>query len=472
MPARSAVYTLLGIGLLLGFFRFVFQDNKQIYFPDLSLNWEEAQVAAQQSATSDSLIKQYSSLSETEAVITPDTSANVAEYTTGFLLNLGENPNTPLLPFYQALQKYTDGMPIHIGHYGDSQIEGDRISSPLRKLFQKQFGGKGIGFIPMSDPASVYLYDRKGSLNWKRHTVFQQKLSTGEYGLSGTAFRFERTVIKDSISPDSIRTQVIDGGSAFVHLHFLPEVRYDTAVLNYGKVTDPCGLKLWSGDSLITTFSLTGTELCNTLVLPIAPNSRKVKLEFQSSRSPVFYGINTYSSQGVYLHNFGIRGHSGEGLLKIPSEIIQTQGKPFKLMILQYGNNAIPYLDSPEECKQFEELYYSIFVRLKRLLPETSILVIGVGDMVLREGGKENDYPFLVKFRDAQKSAAVRAGCAFWDLYAAMGGERSLLTWHEQKLASLDGHLSPNGQALIARKLYEDLMQGYQQYLQTQSPSR
>jgi hypothetical protein len=66
----------------------------------------------------------------------------------------------------------------------------------------------------------------------------------------------------------------------------------------------------------------------------------------------------------------------------------------------------------------------------------------------------------------------VRAGCAFWDLYAAMGGERSLLTWHEQKLASLDGHLSPNGQALIARKLYEDLMQGYQQYLQTQSPSR
>ena len=37
--------------------------------------------------------------------------------------------------------------PLRIVYFGDSQIEGDRITSTIRKQFQQKFGGAGIGLI-------------------------------------------------------------------------------------------------------------------------------------------------------------------------------------------------------------------------------------------------------------------------------------------------------------------------------------
>ena len=43
---------------------------------------------------------------------------------------------------------------IRILHYGDSQIEGDRITRNLRNRFQKRFGGSGPGLLPCFKPVS------------------------------------------------------------------------------------------------------------------------------------------------------------------------------------------------------------------------------------------------------------------------------------------------------------------------------
>ena len=53
-----------------------------------------------------------------------------------------------LSAFYQSLDS-TDMMPIRVVHYGDSQIEEDRITSVLREHLQKQYGGGGVGLIPL-----------------------------------------------------------------------------------------------------------------------------------------------------------------------------------------------------------------------------------------------------------------------------------------------------------------------------------
>ena len=37
---------------------------------------------------------------------------------------------------------------VRILHYGDSQIECDRITSLLRQKFQEEFGGMGVGLVP------------------------------------------------------------------------------------------------------------------------------------------------------------------------------------------------------------------------------------------------------------------------------------------------------------------------------------
>ena len=51
-------------------------------------------------------------------------------------------------PFFRALDS-ASVHPLRILHYGDSQIEEDRISNNIRKSFQARFGGNGIGLMPL-----------------------------------------------------------------------------------------------------------------------------------------------------------------------------------------------------------------------------------------------------------------------------------------------------------------------------------
>ena len=56
-------------------------------------------------------------------------------------------PNS-LTAFFLALDSAAS-MPIRVVHYGDSQIEEDRITNILRENWQKQYGGGGVGLIPL-----------------------------------------------------------------------------------------------------------------------------------------------------------------------------------------------------------------------------------------------------------------------------------------------------------------------------------
>jgi len=57
-----------------------------------------------------------------------------------------------------------------IMYYGDSQIEGDRITSQLRELMQKQYGGSGPGlFQPVMAIMFTRTYILSSSANWKRY---------------------------------------------------------------------------------------------------------------------------------------------------------------------------------------------------------------------------------------------------------------------------------------------------------------
>ena len=49
---------------------------------------------------------------------------------------------------FEAMEQCkTDSSIVHILHYGDSQIEEDRISSYIRQRLQEQFGGMGAGLL-------------------------------------------------------------------------------------------------------------------------------------------------------------------------------------------------------------------------------------------------------------------------------------------------------------------------------------
>ena len=221
----------------------------------------------------------------------------------------------------------------------------------------------------------------------------------------------------------------------------------------------------WNSEKILSE-TLEASEEFTVHKLAFPNTLRSFTLEFTGDFSPDFYGLLIDGSSGVQVDNYAIRGHSGDGLLLINPQYLATQLKKLnvKLVIFQYGNNTVPYVNSDERCQEMEDMYFSLFKLYKNAVPGLSILVIGTGDMATVINGEYNSYPYIPKIIGAQKKAAIKAGCAFWDIHEVMGGENSILTWTNKGLASHDGHFTNKGQKIIGNELFKALMIEYNQY--------
>jgi lysophospholipase L1-like esterase len=381
-----------------------------------------------------------------------------------YLIDTVINGISSLDHFFAALDSSKNA--VHIAHYGDSQIEGDRISTNLRKKMQGQFGGAGLGYVPMIDVASHGSLNRSNSENWKRYSVFNSRAKTNKYGAHGTIFRFDsyNTEKLDSAQLEELKKST---NSATYHLKLAKWVAFSNVYLLYGNAKAHCIVEGYNDkQELVFTDSLPATDEFTMFRLGWPAGEKSIHLKLTAGISPDFYGFQVEGNGGVQVDNYGIRGHSGDGLMLIGSDYLKKQFRELntKLVIFQYGANVVPYLDDDKECKRMEEAYYQLFVKYKQANPDASILVISSGDIATRNKGVEGTYPLLPSFVRAQRNAALRAGCAFWNLYESMGGENSILQWTKKKLASKDGHLSPSGQEIFATQLYNAIQLEYEVY--------
>jgi hypothetical protein len=397
-----------------------------------------------------------------------------------------ENPETgnvsALDNFFSALLQQKSSEIVRIAHYGDSQLEGDRITCYVRTAFQQKFGGSGVGFVPFDDIADNVNLVRYCTPNWIRYTVFHNRYPSGYYGLSGNVYKFSRYAVKKTTDTTDSKDSDTSGatttisevvyGSATVGITLRAYISYSKARLMYGHSTECCNMNVYdqaTGEKILTD-SLPPVAGFSLFDLNFPTPVKSFKLEFSGNTSPDFYGLLIDGSSGVQVDNYAIRGHSGDGLLLINPEYLATQLKQLnvKLIIFQYGNNVVPYASTDAMREDLQDMYYNIFTRFKSVAPDISILVIGAGDMSTMVNGCYVSYPYLSKVRDLQKTAALKAGCAFWDLYEVMGGENSVLAWKKKGLASSDGHFSNKGQKLIGNELFNALLTEYNQYVYRQ----
>ncbi len=376
--------------------------------------------------------------------------------------------------FFEALYRLeTHAFPadsnkvIRVAHYGDSQIEGDRISLYLRQNLQQRFGGCGLGLVPLTDIANHHAVHRTVAANWRKFTVFKDRYINGFYGLSGTVFRFQPATryvpaTDKKSTPSNKKREQYDRAKFWFSLN--PWVGYDKLSLFWGKSPDECLLTVWSGDSVVCRDTLPPSDDFHITELPINGKYRNMTFEVRAAKSPDFYGIGIDGNSGIQVDNYGIRGHSGNGLVLIDDTYlkIQIQKTNTKLFIFQFGGNVVPYPSS--DFKWLENDIYRLLMKYKKAAPQAAILVVGVADMGTANGYSYSTVPGI---RDAQKRAAERAGCAFWDLYEIMGAKNSVFKWARQRpslMAPDLAHFSNAGQKLIGNLLYKALMIEYQDY--------
>ncbi len=414
-----------------------------------------------------------------------------------------------LTSFFKALS-YTEqtGKLIRILHYGDSQLEGDRISDYLRNRLQLRFGGYGPGIVLPIDVSRSRISIRQAeSRDWTKYAIYgnRKKLDNKYYGIGGSTYRFEGsfqekigedTVISKIYHVDTLRTEndsvVLHVDSAvfvmdtvIVPIYETKEVAeswlsYRNATRSYPRVRTIKQSRLIyaAEEPVLATVSVDGKRksviLRESLPVEVVKLSgsveKKITLSFNGGVSPYIYGIALDGDSGIAVDNFPMRGSSGLGFELIDRKLLNLMASELdvKLIIMQFGINVIP--NPRNNYGFFERMFNAQLKALKAANPDLSILVIGPSDMSRKKGDQYMSYPNIPLIRDAMKNAAMKNECAFWDLYQAMGGENSMVGWvqNDPPLANLDyTHFSTKGAKFVSEMLYEALILEYERYKQS-----
>jgi len=363
---------------------------------------------------------------------------------------------------------------VRIVHYGDSQIEGDRITGYVRDKFQKLFGGNGPGFIPMKIKYSQITAKISSSGNWIRQTIFgprSQRAATSRYGAFASLSRFNREL------PDSVISDTLPVLSAWVELGrstrtYNTAQAYNIIKVHYGNCRYPVSIKVSNGGEVIVNDSLRTDGAYHAYTIRLGATPENLKIEFSGIHSPDFYGLTLDGSYGVNMDNVAMRGSGGTifGKINFAEFNAMLDGLNTQFVIMQYGGNLMPYLKSEKQADQNAKWFQSQIYRVKKARPEAQILVIGPSDMATLIDEEYQTYPLMEYFISTWKAASLEAGAAYWDMYRAMGGKNSMVAWVEKGWAGNDHtHFSNAGMKAISSLLMKALLLEYQYYQSTKS---
>lgn len=369
--------------------------------------------------------------------------------------------------FFLALENVQE-TPVRVFHFGDSQIEGDRMTGYLRNEFQKKYGGIGCGLLPLFETFPTFAIKQKDSGNWKRHAVFfnKNKKSTHKrYGILANYSRFT-PVIEDSLLNDSVSTKSWVSFSTNSKT-YNRSGKYHNATLLYGYNNRDVVVKVFKDEKEVSIDTLKANNTPQEIEWKFLTSPESLSLEFEGVDSPDIYGISLDNSQGVHIDNIPMRGSSGTVFTKIDKELFRTQIENFNvsLILLQYGGNTVPSIKSKKQVDDYGRWFQSQIKYLQRAVPNASIIVIGPSDMTEIVDGVYQTRAFLEDVRDALKLAAFNTDCGFWDLYEVMGGKNSMISWVEADppLAANDyTHFAPGGAKKITKLFYKALMNDYE----------
>lgn len=355
--------------------------------------------------------------------------------------------NTALDVFFASLA-HTGDSTVHIWYYGDSQIEGDRVTGELRDMLQGRFGGNGAGYVPFSDLATFRYFELKTGPSLYKLNCFVNKSRRG-FGFAGKVYKFNQ---KDSAF------------SPVTGIWISPKLRYSKLYLMYGQHGGG-SVKVYGADSTPVIVKIPVETVSGRV--QVSQKTPHGTLRFALPANGNYFGLMFDGDKGIQIDNCGIRGHSGDGLNHITDEVLLKEATTWntKLVIFHFGNNMIPVIKGGQKNMDYYSRYFqNIFSRYRRLFPNVSFLVISAGDMGTVFEGEEVAYPNVPEFVECMRRAAINSGCAFFDAHAMIAKDGGIIGWKKYGYAGLDGHLTPSGQRRFASNIYSELMREYEVY--------
>ena len=232
-------------------------------------------------------------------------------------------------------------------YYGDSQIEGDRMTSYLRQALRKGHGGTGPGLLlplmPVMYTKSVWV---RSSSNWKKYNYLSYRsgeISHRDFGPFMAICRYLPEGKKSSrIEKAYVRirpSNIADSSSS----------EYDDLRIFYGKVTDLVKVAVKIRDDKLRSFRTHCTWQTDFMKPDvILDRAKEITIEFEGVVSPDIYGISIESQTGIIVDNIPQRGSAGLEFTMVGRIIFQ---RPMRILKPDLVYSAL----RTEYCKKCKE---------------------------------------------------------------------------------------------------------------------
>lgn len=352
--------------------------------------------------------------------------------------------------FYKSLLlTKSKGKKTRIAYFGDSMIEGDLCTQDLRKSFQAMFGGRGVGFVPITSIVAGFrqTITHVFSKDWIKYDFHDKGGKEHPVGPSGSVF-------------------VPNAGSWVKYIAPKAYGPFNTIKLYYGTGNSDARVSI-TKDADVSTIVLNGANAINEAVVNENGTVNAVTMSFNCPTPINIYGASFESGSGVYLDNYAFRGNSGLPLTTVPFSIYNGFDEYFSydLIVLQYGLNVVGH--NVKTYSWFKKGFQAMVDHIKQAYPHASIMIVSLGDKGYRKDGVWNTEPDVLKVVQVQKEVAEENGIAFWNLYENMGGYNSMKRWVEgdTTLANQDyAHPNAKGAKKMSDLLFNKLIEGLNDY--------
>ena len=359
--------------------------------------------------------------------------------------------STALYQFHKALSELQNpAKAVRIAFYGDSFIEGDVFCGSFRDSLQAIYGGRGVGFVPITSGVAGFRNTIKHSFdNWRTSSLITRTDSTAEYGPAGYCFvPLEGNWVE--YRPSRKR--------------FLRE--FNTVKLYYKNYQQAAVRFTLNQDTTERVVPLKKSDHLQEWVHR-GKNIKSIRFTFEPFDSLRLFGASFEDGGGVYVDNFSLRGNSGISLTGISRNMLTKFNgyRNYKLVILQFGLNMV--VEDSLNYKAYVRRMVKVINNLKKSFPQASFLLMSVSDRSSNSRGKFETMNAIPAMRNAQRMIAQETKIAFWDLFQAMGGENSMVTFVTAKpaLAAKDyTHLNFNGGKKLAGSLVKSLLYSHERH--------
>lgn len=335
--------------------------------------------------------------------------------------------------------------PVRITHFGDSPLTGDLISGEAREMLQAEHGDGGPGFVLAGKPWSWYGHRgiRIESRGWKALSPLLAPGNGGRHGLGLVSF-----TSGSSAASSEVRRE--DGTFTRAEVTFAAAPGQGTLLVSL------------DGGAEVEVPTGAGEGGTGRFAAEAPGGATRVALRPKGDGEVTVYGVVLENGgPGLVYDAVGANGASVHALNRLDEkgwvEALALRGSD--LVVLNYGTNesSMEGIGGP----RYEREYAEAIGRVRKALPASSILLMAPMDRgVRRPDGSVGTMPSIRRLVAAQRRIARENRCAFFDTFAAMGGEGTMGRWYEHVPRLVTGdftHTTKPGSDRVARLFVEAL---------------